>query len=69
MGGLSRIVRGIPAVVWVANGHSSPITVVVHRFKPNSKTTGGGANAGAESAGVTIEGEVSYMKPLCSDTA
>ncbi|OAL01499.1 hypothetical protein IQ06DRAFT_293575 [Phaeosphaeriaceae sp. SRC1lsM3a] len=57
VGGLTRLVRGIPACVWVANGHSSPITVVVHRFKPVSKMTGGGINAGADGGGLNAEGE------------
>lgn len=61
LGASIRLVKGVPPYVWVANGCSTPITVVVHKFKPNVKMTGGGFNANADGGGLNGEGELSSL--------
>ena len=63
IGALTRVIKGIPPCIWVVNQHTEEITVVVSRYRPSLRFSGGGANASPTGAGLNYSTMVSiYLK-------
>ncbi|KAH8878782.1 hypothetical protein GQ53DRAFT_588188, partial [Thozetella sp. PMI_491] len=54
LGAAIRTLRGIPPYVWVINGHTEEITVVISKYRPHRFLSGGGLSVSSTGVGLDI---------------